>query len=275
MTEGYRWYHTVDPDWVKARKHVFTATDLRSLIPAYKRWRKKNDPDAIDPDFSALIAEKLSSTKDIEVSSFSWAARGHIMEPYAIKEYNRINPGSKMLHWDDYIIADSKRLVGFSPDGLDISEHLATQCESGMVPRLIESREMERMNILPERMVEIKSYSPGRHMKSIMSKPSDLDERYQIAVGMLVCPTIQKGSLVFYNPTINNGVAAGGYRQFDYGREDLKEEIDLMSNALSVLRYHLEYINEFLHNECEKTFFTEEDIYGDFVEQERAINAIQ
>lgn len=275
MTEGYRWHHVVDPEWVKARKHVFTATDLRSLIPAYKRWLKKKDPDAIDPDFSALVAEKISSSNGMEVASFSWAARGHIMEPYAIKEYNRINPGKKVFHWDDYLIERINRLVGFSPDGLSISPDLAhSRAGSGMIPRAISAQRMDHECIYPERMVEVKSYSPGKHMKALLSDKKDLDERYQIAVGMIVCPSIQEGSLVFYNPTINNGVGEGGYRQFDYTREELEDEMRVMRSILDVLRYHLDYLHRFLHENCEKTFFTEEDIYNEFIESERSIDVI-
>ena len=74
------WHHEVDPDWLEARRHALTATDIVNLLPEYKRWVKAKDPDALPPGFSALWCQKATEGFD-EVDSWNAAARGHVMEP--------------------------------------------------------------------------------------------------------------------------------------------------------------------------------------------------
>lgn len=270
MSEGYRWYHSVNPDWIKARREVFTATELRSLIPAYKRWLKKDDPDAIDPDFCALVAEKLS-TGSYDTNTFSWAARGHIMEPYAVEEFNKI-VGTFLCHWDDCIIMDKERHVGFSPDALSISQ------SDWKVPKV----SAEVLNGLHEHefhtILEIKCYAPAKHMKAIFSDPKDLDERYQIAVAMLTCPWIQRGFLVFYNPTLNfDDDTSGAVHICSYGRKELEEEIQLMDDILQLAVKHIRYVKERCTVKCmlKHSIYTEDEIYQEWIAEETNIDVIK
>ena len=269
MSEGYRWYHSVNPDWIKARREVFTATELRSLIPAYKRWLKKNDPDAIDPDFCALIAEKLSITGGYDTNTFSWAARGHIMEPYAVKEFSHVE---RLLfyHWDDCIIMDKERHVGFSPDAMTISQ---SDWKVAKVPaHILENTYKSTV----QSILEIKSYAPAKHMKAIFSDPKDLDERYQIAVAMLVCDFIEQGFLMFYNPTLNIGHGISGSICIHcYTRSDLEEEIKLMDDILQLAVKHIDYVLERCKLQCDESMFTEDEIYQEFVAEETNIDVIK
>ena len=113
------WYHEVSENWLRARKTVITATEIKGLVATYKRMSKKDkEAGVVSPAFAALWGDK-SSTYPIDVSSYGPAARGHIMEPYAIDEFNRANE-VHFHHWDDCIIANG--LVGFSPDAMDIAQ---------------------------------------------------------------------------------------------------------------------------------------------------------
>ena len=49
-----RWYHNVSSEWLEARKHTLTATDVANLMPEYKRYLKAGSPDVPTPGFSAL-----------------------------------------------------------------------------------------------------------------------------------------------------------------------------------------------------------------------------
>ena len=86
LPKWYHWYHEVSEDWLKARKNFLTATDIVGLIPEYKRY-KKNGKAGIPPAFAALW-EKKHSDIAVDPRSYKDAARGHILEPYAVYTYN-------------------------------------------------------------------------------------------------------------------------------------------------------------------------------------------
>lgn len=119
-----RWYHEVSAEWLKARQAVLTATDVAGLLPEYKRYLKAGSPDVPTPGFSALWCKKHSDVY-LDTGSSDAAARGHIMEPYAIDSWNQqANP--TFYHWDDCIICN--KMFGFSPDGMTVPQLTDDAC---------------------------------------------------------------------------------------------------------------------------------------------------
>lgn len=111
------WSHNVGELWLAARREHLMASEVKNLITDYKRIKagKIKLPNALQ--FAKVYGSKMNC--DIDTSSFGAMARGHIMEPYAVEEYNRIN-GTKFYQWDDKLI--TRGIVGFSPDAMDIPQ---------------------------------------------------------------------------------------------------------------------------------------------------------
>lgn len=196
-----KWRHRCAPEWLEARKDVITATELIGLLPAWRKSVKLGNgaKDAI----VGLWAEK-SSDQYPDVESWDWAARGHCMEPYAVDDWNKNFPSDgKMYHWDDIVIKNGDIGLGFSPDALDIKPPWMDHPGADNYSLEFENGQLSGNGFLcegPKKLLEIKSYSPKKHALNCL-KVSDHDERWQIAVAMMVCDTIESGDLVFYNPS--------------------------------------------------------------------------
>lgn len=220
-----KWRHQCAPEWLEARKDVITATELIDLVP---KWHKANAANnhKIDPIWE-LWAEK-SSTQEPDTASWDWAARGHCMEPYAVDDWNKHVGPEKMYHWDDIVIKNGP--VGFSPDALDImppwmacpgKDNFSLAYYGG---RLVgDGFTCEG----PKKLLEIKSYAPKKHILKCLGK-GDHNERWQIAVAMMVCDTIESGELVFYNPSLQSCQLM----PVRYTRDGLAKEIDMLKNTL-------------------------------------------
>ena len=221
------WIHCVSVPWLKARKDVLTASDVVRLAPEWKRVKaKKQNAADILPMFAALWCEKNTTTEPDPISVGA-AARGHFMEPYAVQTYNgyikkRTHPPRRMYHWDDCIIKNNG--LGFSPDACSVKQMAeGVECiVNASQDELIFSGKKKHILPAPKEIVEIKSYSPGQHMKSILKDKMEHEELMQIAVAFAVLPKLQKASLMFYCPDAPYPV-----RIFEYTRKDLKDQIEM------------------------------------------------
>jgi hypothetical protein len=204
------WEHKCSLDWLKMRQHYLTASDVKRLLPVTNTGRKRNVGTV---DYLKVAASKLRELTEEDCVSYGAAARGHILEPYAIDILNQelsINKVPKnVFWWDDEIIPMHPYVAGslaFSPDGLDIlpadyHEHAAS----------------------PAVMAEVKCYSDEHHLVTAFTPKEKLEERWQIATGMAVCLSIERAYLVLFDPDLDRW-----NRCFiiEYEREDLEDEIE-------------------------------------------------
>ena len=205
------WRYETNMDWFDARRSVLTATEAVSLLPSMRKKAKAGTR----PAFVGLLGEKLSLVRQEQITSGA-AARGHVLEPYAVEEFGRHNQGYLMYHWDNRIVIDPARSIGFSPDSLDVPMSEAS-------PIALTANDVNAKTLL-----EVKSYGDKHHMQSCFTEHDKHPERYQVAYGMLVLPTIEKGYLMFYNP--GNMV---GYHIEEYSRDELGKELKQLDDVVN------------------------------------------
>lgn len=206
-----KWFHKCDLDWLKARQQCLTATDVKDLLPVTKTGRKRN----IDDDsYLKVLSRKLVNLTDDDCLSNGAAARGHILEPFAIDRYNNEGIGVWLNHFDDVVITKRNHIYGglaFSPDA----------CNTAMdyEVRRLNKRIFEDDGLI-SCIGEIKSYSAERHLACAYTPKEELDERWQIATAMAVCDNIDTAYLLLYNPSMEQQLYV-----VDYDRSDLADEI--------------------------------------------------
>lgn len=245
------WTHEVSARWLAARREYLTASEVVKLLPQYRKVKGQG----IAPlAFLQLAASKLSRVPDSTQSPSQAAARGHFMEKYAIREFNRIEGTPILSHWDDAIIVNGR--IGYSPDALDVAQMQGTLVvEGGQGPSK------------PTKIGEIKSYQPDQHVKRFYTERLKLDERWQIAMAMAVSESIDMGYLIFFCPPLDNIF----YRTFT--RKELSEEIDtciemgdLFDSAMATVKKDMAGRHE--ANSYNELSCTEDQIYREFVMQE-------
>lgn len=230
-----QWHHSVSAKWMQARKSVVTATELRDLRTAYK----KLDPAEINSVFAGLWAEKHSTL--VDTGSSGAAARGHILEPYAVAEASKIL-GKKFFHWDDALVANG--FLGCSPDALDIPQSTS---KVKLTPGEVEQA---------RELLEIKSYSPKTHIQTVLKDKMDCDERWQIAGAFAVMPELEQAHLVLYNPS-----HVVGCHVKTYARQDLQHEISTIKDIYRAYLDQASLIESKLEPLYHKTQWTETDIW--------------
>lgn len=242
------WYHEVSPGWLEARKQFFTATDAVKLRPAYKRaikagWKPGDDV----PEFVALAMEKQSDQVG-ETKVYGSAARGHIMEPYAVEELGKIL-NCNVRHVDDILIYRDD--YGFSPDCM----------EDVVLPyewRMDCKGDATKIFRQPKFVVEIKSYEPWKFGKTVSAGKYE-DEKLQLAMAFKVFDKMDHAYLFLYCP------AANSYKLTRFHRTDLEDEIKLIDGMLYMWRniypLHLPGGNDSL-------LYTEESIYRSWQESQ-------
>ena len=169
------------------------------------------------PAFVSVWMQKHGDSPDeADLYSYGPAARGHILEPYAVELFSNYMK-EEFHHWDDVVVAGDS--CGFSPDAV-----LGVECpkEAGAFP----ADEFEAEEIL-----EVKCYGLENHGKALVSSSSALKERFQLAWAMYCCPSIKTGTLLFYNPS-----APIPMFYLEYRREELEEEIDLAKKVDEIYR---------------------------------------
>lgn len=176
------WRHKCSLEWLQARQRHITASDIKSLLPFTKTGRPRK---VGDEEMLKVLAGKTVTLTEEDCWSYGVMARGHLLEPYAIKTLNTIlaNRGSsfsEMYWWDDELVEEDGRSLAFSPDGLDVpmghDPHEATA------------------------IAEVKCYSPAQHLVTAYTPKDKLEERWQIASAMALMPNIRRGYLVLFNP---------------------------------------------------------------------------
>lgn len=246
------WYHEVNKDWLEARLNYITATEIAKLVPAYKRSLKLEEG-AIAPEFAALWAEKVSS-QELDTVSYGAAARGHVMEWYAVESWNAKRE-DKLYHWDDAII--TKGIVGFSPDAMNESQ---VDDSVEFVARDHEIRSTSVNYPQPKYIMEVKAYEPAHHMKCLVKDKMEQDELVQIAVAFYVLDYLEEAHLCFYCPS-----APISMKVFSYTRDDLEVEIELVSNIVERYRETVKQCNELSSDLV--SIFTEKEIYDAMIEE--------
>ncbi len=206
-----KWIHKCNPEWMRARQVYLTASDVMELLPVTKTGRSRKIG---DEQYIRVLARKRRMIYEDECISYDAAARGHILEPYAIRAFNdNCNLRYELFHWDDMIITGSYKplsyQLAFSPDACDIEQ-------PGDSPNVVVFAE-------PHAIGEVKSYGVERHLTCGITPPESLEERWQIAVAMATCPSIEEAHIIFYNPSAE-------YQIFThcYERDDLADEIRIV-----------------------------------------------
>lgn len=211
------WVHEASVPWLQARSRCLTASDIVNLLADYKRVVAGKIDVREAQQFAKLFGEKMN--EEVDPTSYGPAARGHYMEPYALEEFCELT-GEKLKWWDDRILINGS--LGFSPDALDISQIPGVE---GHVHG-DDIYHTAGTSTAPTKMAEIKCYEAGKHFQRLnaLINESDLDERWQVACGMCVCPSIIEGILVFYAPQCRSLFTKR------YLRTDLLEEIEVIKS---------------------------------------------
>lgn len=222
------WRHVVDKEWMMARTNYLTASSIKNILPITETGRKRSQAqiEANMLKIASSFATEYISDEDCIATGM--AARGHLLEPIAIEEANKVaNLG--LYHWDDIILV--KDLLGWSPDAMSIP-----QTEK---PPLYDIKK----NGAPcsASIGEVKSYGMERHMVSVRTDKKDCPERWQLAVGMALLKNCQFAHLIFFNPdsTIRLAIKT-------YSRKDLEEEIQMVEEAENSFKEFLYDENRFV-----------------------------
>lgn len=247
------WRHNVGEKWLQARRRYLTASEVKSLITEWRRISSGKMKLSESRQMAKLYGEKRVLLPD--TFSSGAMARGHVMEPFAVDECNKLLSDRMESYrynwWDDRIIARGE--VAFSPDALDIP------CFRGTGGIVLNDGYIDTVQGVvegPTRVLEIKSYSAGTHYqrRSDIVTGQKIEERWQIAMAMHVCPTIETGTVMFYAPQCSSEFFKV------YERSDLEEEMRMIADiekAWSTYKeivnswsgeYQTTYSEEFIHN---------------------------
>lgn len=202
-----KWFHKVSLKWLQERQKCLTATDVMELLPVTKTGRPRKIG---DEQYLKVYARKKVHLVKSDCESTGVMARGHVLESYAIDEFNfsEIHQ-DKLYHWDDLIITKPFHTylgLGFSPDAMDIK------------PPAGHGR---TVNVPATAIAEVKCFSADRHYERGCTDKMQLEERWQIAVAMAVCTSIKEAYLLFYNPSVEVQMF-----YIKYDRMELADEID-------------------------------------------------
>lgn len=259
-----RWTHEVSVEWLKARQSVLTATEVAGLLPEWKRWLKKgSDPETLMPGAAALWAAKHSTGEPDVNSPSPAAARGHIMEPWAVDSWNA-QVVKRFWHWDDCIIcrSDFAIPVGFSPDAMDIAQvYPDSRLEVTADGKFIVNSGMMSCDA-PTEVMEIKSYEIPRHMKSVLMEKMEHEELMQLAMAFVVFPDLVRARLVWFCPDAPISMHAETYTS-----DDLHDQIRWIMEILEWYQGQRE-LCEKLPKPWLKAQCTEEEVWNSFVAEQ-------
>lgn len=257
------WYHEVSGAWLEAKRKVLSATEIKSLLPEHKRNKKaKLGKDEVSPGFAALWAEKNSTTKPETEAPSRAAARGHIMEPWAVRSWNdQVATEPSFWHWDDCVIA--RNGVGFSPDAMNVPQ-TTDKVGLSVAPHsnlLITKNGFKAA--APSDIMEIKSYETAHHMKCCLKNKMDHDELMQLGTAFYVLPSLERAVLLFFCP----GAPRSMHSEL-YTRDDLKEQIKLVEEIAEEYKRMSKILEDkFNPNDTSvmHALCTEEEVYLDFL----------
>ena len=204
-----KWEHKCSLEWLKKRQLYLTASDVKLLVPVTKTGRPRK---VTDDDRLKLLAEKRVCLTEEDCYSYGAAARGHILEPIAIKKANEALM-TNYKWWDDKLVERPMRSIAYSPDAADVS--MDEFIQNGKV---ITS------------LMEVKCYSNAKHIEVANTPINKLEERWQIATAMACDILIKDAMLVLYNPKLETELSL--FVTF-IDRDDLLEEIDMVKEVES------------------------------------------
>lgn len=209
------WRHVVDKDWMKARSRLLTASNIKNILPVTETGRKRSQAQ-IEANMMKVVASMSTLYIPVEECvSTGAAARGHLLEPIAIKE--AVNLG--LYHWDDVVF--KKGILGWSPDALSIPQDGEFLGDKGLY-------DIDKKGApCPSAIGEVKSYGMEKHTAAVYMDKELLPERWQLAVGMLMLPCCRGAHLIFFNPDSRDRLAVKTYT-----RKDLEEEIEMIEEAV-------------------------------------------
>lgn len=205
------WQHQCSREWLQARKKYLTASEVRSLLP-FTASGKARKSDQIASSCLDVWAHKQETVSEEDVYSKGAMARGHILEPWAIREYNNhLSPEKRLFHWDDTLVYSEG--TAYSPDALDILP--PQDCHE-----------------LPDNggkriLGEVKCYQANRHYAVAHADKMCLEERWQIAMAMYVSPSLEEGHLILFNPNVRHPLF-----YHVYTRAELFNELEAISETV-------------------------------------------
>ena len=208
------WYHKVDRRWMEARAKYLNASAIKEMLPVTETGRKRSQAQREAAMMKAWSHHLQTHIPEEALESRGAAARGHILEPFALNEYQRCTGESSVYHWDDVVIHD--KYIGWSPDGMSIPQVKDYGCSWDVD---------ERGRLCAETIFEVKSYSIEKHVAKLHEGVHE--ERWQLAVGMYLQPQTQRAVLIFFNPDCSCGLAYNVYK-----RSDLEEEIEMIRETV-------------------------------------------
>ena len=234
-----RYEHEVSIDWLRARQGYLTASDVCKMMTDINRLRQGKTTIERCRSFAKVLGSKMNLFPDTQSPS-SAAARGHFMEPYAIEEWEAVRQEG-VTHWDDFLLASDETLLAFSPDALNVPQPMGVMT---LVEGSGEFYDSFSALVEPTSLLEVKCYDEGAHFQRKLDAMAGapLDERWQVAVAMAVCPCIGRGTVVWYAPQCRD------WFDVAYGREDLEDEIATVLDASVWWKRFLEYMESSPHH---------------------------
>lgn len=244
--------HRVSMDWLRERKKYLTASEVFDLLPITATGRKRSE-DQINAKRLEIWASKQEEPTEDDALSTGTAARGHLLEPYAIAAVNKlvspimeeVDDNGELLdlfvrvgmayHWDDALIYNNG--LAYSPDALDIPQPIGNKVSYSVD------------EIKPTQMIEVKSYNAAKHYTKGFADKMKLEERWQIATAFSVSDSLMGALLVLFHPGCKDKLFI-----HSYSREELEEEI---KTILEVKDATVASLGEFkskaadLHWECD------------------------
>lgn len=200
------WKHKCSLDWLKERQKYLTASEIKKLLPVTATGRKRN---VTDLDRLKVLSGKMVELTEEDTWSYGAAARGHLLEPYAIQSLNKMLDllpleMEKFYWWDDELVHVPGRKIAFSPDAMNVP--------------MVGDYEMSSA------IAEVKSYSAEKHLALAYTPKDKIEERWQIATAMALLPNIDHAYLVLFNPKM----AMRKIFVIKFERDELKDEIDMI-----------------------------------------------
>lgn len=209
-----KWNHVCSLAWLKARQDCLTATDIKDLLPVTKTGKPRK---VDDENYLRVLSRKYCAIDEEDCISSGWAARGHVLEPYAIQTFDGTPSfqtyfGKKLYHVDDVVLVRQGHHwgeLGFSPDALDVQI-------GDELPIMAFDDDITFIG-------EVKCYAPEKHLICGCTEKDKLEERWQLAAAMAVGTTISDAALIFYNPGMKQQMFV-----HHYTRNDLANEIGIV-----------------------------------------------
>lgn len=244
------WVHKVSLEWLKERQKYITASDIAGLTDKTDSGRKRSQA-IIEQNFIKTFADKSRILTEEDCVSTGAAARGHVMEPIALRLFQH-KYGIEANHWDDFIL--TKGNIGWSPDGLDRKQPISEVRMSGIY-------------IKASRGFEIKCYYAEKHLATGMAYKLTLPERWQIATAFYVCPTLKRMDLILYNPSLDKFQMM----LHSYYPEELEEELQQIEEIDKKVDDMWDTIESVacLTEVAINSPLTEESIYADYERKQR------